>query len=97
MDTYEQQMEDLCRDMVTYHLMKTGLNAKEAFEEYRDNPSLRAEVEGLASIHVRKMNHREYADNAGLENYDGATHLGNGIYRLTSPNRSAVTGRFNKN
>lgn len=96
MDTYEKQLEDLCRDMVTYHLVKTGMNAKEAFEEYRDNPSLRSEVEGLASIHVRKMSHRESPESTGLKNYGGATHLGNGLYRLTSPNRSAVTGRFDQ-
>lgn len=87
-------MEDLCRDMVMYHLMKTGLNATEALSEYHSNPALRAEVEGLASIHVRKMTSPKPVGLAGME---GATPLGNGLYRITSPNRSAVTGRFNKN
>jgi len=97
MDTYEKQMEDLCRDMVTYHLMKTGMDAREALQEYFANPSLRAEVEGLASIHVRKMRHKEPTEPVGMKDATGAVPLGGGRYRLTSPNRSVITGRFDKN
>lgn len=97
MDTYEKQMEDLCRDMVMYHLMKNGMDAREAFQEYKANPSLRAEVEGIASIHVGKMIHKEEVSRpAGLKDATGAIPLGNGRYRLTSPNRSAISGRFNR-
>jgi hypothetical protein len=96
METYEEQMEALCRDIVMHHLLNSGMNAHQALQEYQSNPALRRSVEGLASIHVRKMQHREDAPAVSVSQIRGATPLGNGQYRITSPNRSAITGRFNK-